>query len=247
MANSRRNTNNRALGIGGVVVLAALVLGLSALSLGNGADVPPNAGTVPRAELSDTSPEPAVIEASDRAVMIGDSYAQGVGATSAAKSFPSLLAERMGWELTNLARGGTGYITTSDVRGCGLDVCPNYRQMIPAILAAKPTYIVITGGRNDRPSDELTRQVQGFYRDLRAALPDAKIYATSPLTDEGAAPESFQDLARTIQEAAELNGATYLDLGQPLEGRPELIAKDGVHPNDDGHAAIATSIQPPAA
>ncbi len=153
----------------------------------------------------------------------------------------------MGWELTNLARGGTGYITTSDVNGCGLDVCPNYRQMIPAIVAAQPTFVVVTGGRNDRPSDDLTRQIQAFYRDLRVALPDAEIYATSPLTDEGAAPDSFQGLATTIKEAAERNSATYLDLGQPLEGRPEFIAKDGVHPNDDGHAAIAGSIQPPAA
>jgi acyl-CoA thioesterase-1 len=245
MGKRRGHSISATWGVGGVVMLAAIVVGLSAWALNNGGAAPSNAGTVPQVEAGDASTATPRIEVSNRAVMIGDSYAQGVGATSGSKSFPALLAKRMGWELTNLARGGTGYITTSDVNGCGLEVCPNYRQMIPAIVAAEPTFVVITGGRNDRPSDDLTRQIQGFYRELRLALPDAQIFATSPMTDEGAAPASFQDLATTIREAAELNGATYLDLGQPLEGHPEFIAGDGVHPNDDGHAAIAEAIQPP--
>jgi lysophospholipase L1-like esterase len=33
-----------------------------------------------------------------------------------------------------------------------------------------------------------------------------------------------------------------LDIGDPLLGRSEAVVKDGVHPNDTGHAAIAAAV-----
>ncbi|GAA5193127.1 hypothetical protein GCM10023346_17000 [Arthrobacter gyeryongensis] len=46
-----------------------------------------------------------------------------------------------------------------------------------------------------------------------------------------------------MKAAAAANGATYLDIGQPLWGHPEFLAADGIHPDDAGHAAIYAAVK----
>jgi acyl-CoA thioesterase-1 len=70
------------------------------------------------------------------------------------------------------------------------------------------------------------------------------IYATSPLGDDDPAPRSLVSMGAAVDAAVTNVGGEYLDLGQPLAGRPELITGDGVHPNDDGYALIADTLVP---
>jgi lysophospholipase L1-like esterase len=225
MGNRRRQHDGRAWGIAGVAAVGALVIGLAGFALTETNDTPASAGSVP------TLPA-ATATASDqqRAVFVGDSYTAGTGATDASTSFPRLVSDRMGWELV--------------INGCGLDYCPNYVEMIPTVVAAKPDIVFVSGGRNDTTSDDVEAQIDKFYTELRAELPDARIIATSPLGDDDPAPRAFERLASTIEDAVTTVGGEYLDLGQPLEGRPELISDDDVHPNDDGYAAIADTLAP---
>jgi len=38
-------------------------------------------------------------------------------------------------------------------------------------------------------------------------------------------------------------GVTYLDIGEPMFGHSSMMAVDGWHPNDAGHAAIAKAVE----
>ena len=116
---------------------------------------------------------------------IGDSYTAGAGASTPERRFPALVGASEGWIVENLGRGGTGYLATAGKQGCGLDHCPNYREMISAAQKVNPSIIIVSGGRNDLAMPGANAQVAGFYKDLRAAFPKATIRATSPLWDDG--------------------------------------------------------------
>lgn len=155
------------------------------------------------------------------------------------------LGRNQSWNITNVARGGTGYFTAITNRSaaknaCGKDVCPNYPQMITEAAAASPQIVIVAGGRNDskiEPDGE-AQAIRDFYTQLRGAVPNAKIVAFNALWDSSAAPESITAMSAVVREAVTTVGGIYLDAGQPLAGKPELIAPDGVHPKDMGHAAI---------
>lgn len=174
----------------------------------------------------------------------GDSYSAGTGATKPSNRWTSVVSADLGWRENNFALGGTGYIATSSTNGCGKDYCPTYIEVIQALGSdsIKPDYVVISGGRNDGRSlpDQFPR-IRETYAAAQALWPDARVIVTSPLWDSTAAPGWLTEGVATTRAAADELGALFLDLGQPLGGRPDLITADGVHPNDDGYAAVAST------
>lgn len=176
------------------------------------------------------------------AVFIGDSYTAGAGSSDPAQLFPTIVGKAQGWAVTNLGRGGTGYLAASGPLGCGLDYCPNYREMIEAAKDANPSIIIVSGGRNDLNMTGLYDQVSGFYADLRASFPDATIRATAPLWDDDEPAPELEELGAQVKSAVESVGGEYLEIGQPIVGNPDLVSADGIHPNDAGYAAIATAV-----
>ncbi|WP_247828491.1 SGNH/GDSL hydrolase family protein [Arthrobacter antioxidans] len=197
----------------------------------------------PVARSTSTATPPAV----QVVAFVGDSYSAGAGASSSVNSWTSLLSQELEWEEVNLARGGTGYsVAATDGQGaCGLDYCPSYLEMIESVVQAKPAGVLVAGGRNDlrvESSEEMHDAVRSFYLRLRAALPDATIWAVNPLWDDGAPPPAIEELSVVVRESVESVGGVYVDVGQPLRGAPELVASDSVHPSDRGHAAISTAV-----
>lgn len=94
--------------------------------------------------------------------------------------------------------------------------------------------------------DNLTEVLQR----LREAAPKADIIVLdlySPLAGRGGAPDSIADLAVGEFAAVTERVASQPELGTKLvsihplfRGRaPQLLAADGIHPNDEGHALIA--------
>ena len=103
----------------------------------------------------------------------------------------------------------------------------------------------LAGGRNDlrvESSEEVHDAVRSFYSSLRAALPDATIWAVNPFWDDDAPPPAIEELSAVVRESVESVGGVYVDVGQPLRSAPELVASDSVHPSDRGHEAISTAI-----
>lgn len=183
-----------------------------------------------------------------RVVYIGDSYTAGAG--SADGGWVKDLNEWRGWEGVNLGVGGTGYVVQksqdpkeAEVQ-CESDYCRNFPEVIAEAQRVKPRVVIVSGGRNNAKTDsvELDTAVPAFYAELRKALPNAQIFATSPLWDATPPPPELAKLAERVKAAVTSVKGVYLDLGQPLQGHADWIALRSVNPNDRGHDAIARAV-----
>lgn len=179
------------------------------------------------------------------AVFIGDSYTQGVGATSSDLRWSTLLAAEEGWTEVNLGRGGTGYVTTSGVSGCGLEYCPSYPEML-AELPAEVDIAVIAGGQNDftawtNDHAAVTAAIDATLTGLREALPEARIIVVGPSTPGEVVP-TVTGMSAAVQRGAAGIAASFVSLIDPPVLSAALLAADGAHPNDEGHKAIADRV-----
>jgi lysophospholipase L1-like esterase len=172
---------------------------------------------------------------------IGDSYTAGTGASSPDVALPALIGADRGWNVENFGRGGTGYLTSAGMDGCGQDYCPTFLEVIPEVQAANPVAIVVSGGRNDRgaSADAIQAGVSTFFTELRTSFPSATIFVTSPVWDASAPDGLLETVKAAVAAEAERVGGVYLDMAEPLSGRPELMSEDAVHPNDAGYTVLA--------
>jgi lysophospholipase L1-like esterase len=218
-----------------LVIVAGLVVA-GVLGSGSAARSRVPQYTAPTGATSPTIPAPMPL-----AVFIGDSYTQGAG--GAGVEWPALVAGGRAWDVDNLGLGGTGYMTTSDVNGCGRTYCGSYLEVIDEIIGS-PAYIVVAGGRNDLrlPAPEVGAAADALFDGLRDRFPHAEIMVVNPWFDDDPVPSEMEGLSASIRAAADAHDVTYLDTGQPLLGRPDLISEDGVHPNAEGYRTLAAAV-----
>jgi lysophospholipase L1-like esterase len=135
-------------------------------------------------------------------------------------------------------------VTVGAQQACALDLCVNYVEAAGEVIDYAPDLVIVSGGRNDRalPIATVRSNTDELFRELRAALPDATIVATSPVWHSTSAPDSLAVIGAAVEKSVTAAGGTYLDIGEPLNGRPELIHTDGVHPNDAGHKVLAAAV-----
>lgn len=225
------------------ILTAALLAATVTASAGCGFQEPPPVSEKVQAYYDEhvvnakpTFPSQAAV--ANTVVFIGDSYTSGVGASSQTSRWSTKLAQDFGWNEVNLGAGGTGYFNDGPSR--------NYSGAIARAAAAKPAVVIVSGGRNDVGfgAERFTPAINEFFTDLRKAMPKTKIIVTSPIYDDDPGPEVVvQQLDEAIQAEAEAIGATYVDIGEPLLSEPALVAEDGIHPSDAGHAAIAAAVK----
>ena len=226
--------------LGGILALAGALLLTGCASTPAPASEKVQAAYESGRPLAPTVTKPA-------AVFFGDSYTQGTGASSAATSWVPLVSAAKGWGFENLGRGGTGYLATSNEKGCGLPFCPNYDQMVNE-SSGKADFVVIAGGQNDltaaaKDVDPLLAAVDKTYSDARAKYPKATIIAVGPSTP-GTVDATVRALDAAVRNAAAKVGAKYVSLIDPdVIDRTTMMAPDGGHVNDAGHAAIAERVK----
>lgn len=190
------------------------------------------------------SPTTSADASGDVVVFIGDSYTQGTGASMPDQSTAALLADDLGWTVQNLAQSATGYTKSVGLPAaphtCGKNYCPSYTELL-AFLPIHVDTIVVFGGRNQtgEVGADLINAIAGFYARLREAHPETRIIATNPLWDDSTPPYQITTMTKAVRDAALAVDAEYVNIGQPLEGHPELVTEDGIHPNDAGHALLA--------
>lgn len=211
------------------VVAAAIVSTIAVVMATQPGAAVANAGSTPVA----TAPTAAATAQTPRAVFLGDSLVQG----TSGGSWVTDTAAALGWEPINLGRGGTGYRTSAGKDACGVDYCPTFVEMADAAVGQKPNIVVISGGVNDGTKD-VSAAAKTLFRRLRASLPNAKILVLSPFAGTNAMPST----AAEVKSAAALAGVTYVDIGSPFQGHPELLSSDGIHPTAEGYQVLTNTI-----
>ena len=233
----------------GLAVLAVATAGAIASVVMVPAAEPPVSDQVASYYETNSTAKPTqkvFVPAQNAVAFIGDSYSAGTGA-SKDQGFVSLLSKQLKLKPSNFAQGGTGYIKRIDAKGegaCGRDVCLNYGEMADKVIVNAPAAVVVSGGRND-PADPAAfdAAAKALFAELRAGLPSAKLIATSPVWGADGPPPQAEEMRESVRAAVTAAGGTFVDLGQPFEGHPELITKDNVHPNDAGHKVLADVVR----
>lgn len=196
-------------------------------------------------ETATTEPQPTFERPTDRPLMVfyaGDSLTQGAYSTTPALSFRGVLNSRF---------AQTGETTEAVVGQSG--------QTVAQAATAGPTeptpsdIAIIEYGTNDvaQSTPEAFAVDYPTYLDrVRAASPDARLicagaWNTSP---------NVAEFDATIRTECENRGGTYVPLHGLYEARSTYRASEGTtnpdgfvipdnaHPNDAGHAAIASAI-----
>ena len=172
------------------------------------------------------------------ALFLGDSYTAGAAlpAQQLDDRWPTRLSQQLGWTEMNEGCDGAGYTRP------GVVCMTTYREHVDAVLDSDPDIIVVSGALNDLGSTlgEIEAAVHATFLTLRDAFPDAELYAVGGVyADAGDATATLEEINAIVKAQVERVGGTFVDIGEPLLGRPDLLADDGVHPNSEGHAVIA--------
>jgi lysophospholipase L1-like esterase len=216
------------------LALAAIVLAAAAWAVG------------PRASARTLPP---AADTPLRYVALGDSTVEGVGASTPGATYVSRLHERLREvyprsSVVNLGRAGA---TSSDVLAGQLE----------RAVQLRPHLVTLSIGPNDItgrvPLEDYARNVEHIFRrlgeDTRAVvvanlLPDLAI--TPRFRGREVAPVVGGLTVRfneALTRLAARHGVEVIDLYRAsraeIPGRPELIAADGYHPSDLGHARWA--------
>lgn len=189
---------------------------------------------------------------------VGDSITVGVGASSPAADYPSVLQALLGAETTVAGFGHSGatLLSTGDLPYMRQDEYARALDFVSSAGPAARVAVVIVLGANDskawnwRP-DGKTSQTAQFEQDYatlaRAFSPKARVYLALPLAtgkqpccgiDGQVIHDEEIPLIRGLSQGDHL---PLIDLYSPTEGRPELFV-DGVHPNDAGYRTMAHAV-----
>jgi lysophospholipase L1-like esterase len=174
------------------------------------------------------------------AAFYGDSYTRGTGATSPERRWSTIICAERGWYEFNPSVDGLGYVSNRDL-ALGGDLVDQIIDHDPV-----PDIVIVTMGLNDTFSmqtsaDEIREAISDDLQRFRTELPDARLIVVEPFWHQDQRPESLEQLIEWVEKAAARVGADYIaGASRWIEGHPEWMAVDRIHPNDDGYAEIAT-------
>ncbi|MBH0130975.1 SGNH/GDSL hydrolase family protein [Salinibacterium sp. NK8237] len=172
-----------------------------------------------------------------RVAFYGDSYTLGTGASASENRWSTVISEQRGWSEFNPSVNGLGFVNNRSTFGDG--------DLPSMIIADDPDIVIVTMGLNDNFSfdaraDDIRAQISADFDRLTTALPDARFIVVEPFWYTDERPESVETIIAWVEAAASDIGADYIPgASHWIEGHPELMASDGLHPNDDGYAAMA--------
>ena len=204
------------------------MLALAGCSAVTGADGQPHATTGANGAVTDPN--------APLAAFYGDSYTLGTGASDPSVRWSSVICRDRGWREFNPSVNGLGFVNNRAADG--IDE--------PALIIAQhPDIVFITMGLNDNFSydiaaDQIHAAVDDDFARLKAGLPDAHFIAVEPFWYTDVRPASLDVITGWVHDAADGIGADWIpDASHWIEHHPEWMASDGLHPNDDGYAAMA--------
>ncbi len=89
-------------------------------------------------------------------------------------------------------------------------------------------------------ADEIEAAIGADLRHFRDELPDARLVVVEPFWYTDTRPDSVDEIIGWVESAAADVGADHITgASRWLQGHPEWMAADGLHPNDEGYAELA--------
>ena len=178
-----------------------------------------------------------------RYLALGDSYTIGTGASDQAHAWPSIIASRLGAELTNPAVNG---YTTLDL----------IRDELPLVERLQPDLVSVLIGVNDLVQGRSPDQYRDSLRTIYDALEGRTVVAVSiptwayvPAAADFGGRDRVEKLTSVFNNVARAEatrrGFTWIDLGEASTsgiGSEGWIASDQLHPGDAQYAAWAETI-----
>ena len=172
--------------------------------------------------------------AGSKVAFYGDSYTLGTGATSAQDRWSTVISEKRGWIEFNPSVNGLGFYNN------------RYDLDLPGeVIESDPDIVFVTMGLNDNFSyddhaDEIHAQLDADIDRIARELPEARLIVVEPFWYIDARPESVEVIIGWVKDAAARVDADYIaGASHWIEGNPEWMAFDGLHPNSDGYAEMA--------
>jgi len=173
------------------------------------------------------------------AAFYGDSYTLGTGASDPANRWSSIICRDRGWREFNPSVNGLGFVNN-----------PRPDIDLPSLVIEQdPDIVFVTMGLNYNFSyavaaDDIHAQIDSDLHHLKAELPDARFVVVEPFWYTDERPDSLAVIIGWVHDAADDIGADWVpDASHWIEGHPEWMASDGLHPNDDGYAAMARQME----
>jgi lysophospholipase L1-like esterase len=176
-------------------------------------------------------------ENATRVAFYGDSYTLGTGASDPTLRWSSIICAERGWQEFNPSVNGLGFVNNRAADGEG--------DLPALVIANDPGIVFITMGLNDnfsfdRAANQIRLRITEDFTRLATALPDARFIVVEPFWYTDQRPESVEVIIGWVRDAAAAIDADYISgASHWIEGHPEWMASDGLHPNDAGYAAMA--------
>nr|WP_255524919.1 SGNH/GDSL hydrolase family protein [Herbiconiux sp. VKM Ac-1786] len=175
-------------------------------------------------------------------VTIGDSIMSGNGLETD-EAWPAVLARADGWQLTNLAEDGSGFVQPGDDGRTFAEQVTQTIDEVPAGAEA-PALIIVSASSNDLGHDpgKVEHGAKKAFTALHRAFPDTALVGLSAIWGDQAPPPELDEINDAVRSAAEAEGADWLDVGEPLAGRFDLMQFDDTHPTAAGQRVLATAV-----
>ena len=205
------------------------------------AQTKPSVTGTPGASATPAAIAPSVLPAVPlRVLTIGDSIMKGFG-LKPGQAWPELISQQDGWSLSALACNGAGFLAI----GAADDCDSNFSSIVKGASALQPDLVIIEGSSNDfgMSNSALLESTLSAVSDLQADFPRAKIVGLSAVWGDTTVPDEIAEINSQVQQAMAQVGGTYVDLGQPLSGHPELMQGDDVHPTAAGQRVLAAAVK----
>ena len=176
-----------------------------------------------------------------RVAFYGDSYTLGTGASSPDKRWSTIVSEKRNWNEFNPSVNGLGFVANRSEFGDG--------DVPSLIIDEKPEIVFVTMGLNDNflydfAADDIRSQIPADLDRMKEALPDARFIVVEPFWYTEDRPQSVDVIIGWVEDAAAAIDADYIaGASRWIEGHPEWLADDELHPNDEGYAAMAERME----
>ena len=174
-------------------------------------------------------------------VAIGDSAAQGIGASAPGRGYVGIVADHI-----RLATGRTVRVVNLSVSGATVALA--VRDQLPRLRKLKPDVVTVAIGANDIAMWDAAVFEAGI-REMFAALPPHALVADLPCFHFPHNERKVAEANRIVREVAAEHGLTVVPLHattqrQGLRSIATQFANDMFHPNDRGYRVWAQAFLP---